>query len=158
MEAPSKRVKLDIGPDEWDSLKMLSGFNNMHATEALPDVLPIGQNSPQLVAHGLYAEQLSGTAFTCPRSTNQRTWAYRIAPSVAQGNARRRLTAYYEQVAPEKLASIDEPLRKCAKMRHFEEIACHKKLYGRLEKKYGVEVKMLEREAPTSKPDEPAEL
>ena len=70
MDAPSKRVKLDIGPDEWDSLKMLSGFNNMHATEALPDTLPIGQNSPQLVAHGLYAEQLSGTAFTCPRSTN----------------------------------------------------------------------------------------
>ena len=85
MEHISKRTKLDIGPDEWDSLKMLSGFNNMHATEALPDVLPIGQNSPQLVAHGLYAEQLSGTAFTCPRSTNQRTWAYRIAPSVAQG-------------------------------------------------------------------------
>ena len=85
MEHISKRTKLDIGPDEWDSLKMLSGFNNMHATEALPDTLPIGQNSPQLVAHGLYAEQLSGTAFTCPRSTNQRTWAYRIAPSVAQG-------------------------------------------------------------------------
>ena len=87
-------------------------------------------------------------AFFCDLST----------PSVAQGNARRRLTAYYEQVAPEKLASIDEPLRKCAKMRHFEEIACHKKLYGRLEKKYGVEVKMLEREAPTSKPDESTEL
>ncbi|VDO40305.1 unnamed protein product [Haemonchus placei] len=32
--------------------------------------------------HGLYAEQLSGTAFTAPRSTNKRSWLYRIRPSV----------------------------------------------------------------------------
>jgi homogentisate 1,2-dioxygenase len=29
--------------------------------------LPQGQNSPQKCAYGLYAEQLSGTAFTAPR-------------------------------------------------------------------------------------------
>lgn len=32
--------------------------------------------------YGLYAEQLSGTAFTAPRSKNQRSWLYRIRPSV----------------------------------------------------------------------------
>ncbi len=58
-----------------------SGFGNEFSTEALPGVLPIGQNSPQKVAHGLYAEQLSGTAFTAPRSDNQRSWLYRIRPA-----------------------------------------------------------------------------
>ena len=32
--------------------------------------------------YGLYAEQLSGTAFTAPRKSNQRSWLYRILPSV----------------------------------------------------------------------------
>ena len=58
-----------------------SGFGNEFSTEALPGVLPIGQNSPQKVARGLYAEQLSGTAFTAPRSENQRSWLYRIRPA-----------------------------------------------------------------------------
>src|SRR5471032_1324276 len=58
-----------------------SGFGNEFATEALPDVLPIGRNSPQQVAKGLYAEQLSGTAFTAPRSHNRRSWLYRIRPA-----------------------------------------------------------------------------
>lgn len=58
-----------------------SGFGNEFATEAIPGVLPAGQNSPQKVAHGLYAEQLSGTAFTAPRSDNQRSWLYRIRPA-----------------------------------------------------------------------------
>jgi homogentisate 1,2-dioxygenase len=59
-----------------------SGFNNEFATEALANTLPQGQNSPQQVAHGLYAEQLSGTAFTAPRAENKRSWLYRIRPSV----------------------------------------------------------------------------
>ncbi len=59
-----------------------SGFGNEHATEALPGALPKGQNSPQKVAYGLYAEQLSGTAFTAPRGENKRSWLYRIRPSV----------------------------------------------------------------------------
>jgi homogentisate 1,2-dioxygenase len=58
-----------------------SGFGNEFATEALPGTLPIGRNSPQKVAHGLYAEQLSGTAFTAPRHTNRRSWLYRIRPA-----------------------------------------------------------------------------
>ena len=58
-----------------------SGFGNEFATEAVPGVLPHGQNSPQRVAHGLYAEQLSGTAFTAPRHSNRRSWLYRIRPA-----------------------------------------------------------------------------
>jgi homogentisate 1,2-dioxygenase len=62
--------------------KYLSGFGNEHATEAVAGTLPAGQNSPQRVAHGLYAEQLSGTPFTVPRVVNRRSWLYRIRPSV----------------------------------------------------------------------------
>lgn len=51
-------------------------------SEAVVGSLPIGQNSPQHCPHGLYAEQLSGTAFTAPRSTNLRSWLYRRKPSV----------------------------------------------------------------------------
>jgi homogentisate 1,2-dioxygenase len=58
-----------------------SGFANEFATEALPGTLPVGRNSPQRVAHGLYAEQISGTAFTAPRHMNRRSWLYRIRPA-----------------------------------------------------------------------------
>jgi homogentisate 1,2-dioxygenase len=34
--------------------------------------LPKNQNSPQKCPYGLYAEQLSGTAFTAPREHNKR--------------------------------------------------------------------------------------
>src|ERR1700686_5676191 len=60
-----------------------SGFGNEFASEAVEGVLPRGQNSPQKVEHGLYTEQLSGTAFTAPRGVNRRTWLYRMRPSVA---------------------------------------------------------------------------
>ncbi|MBN6151816.1 homogentisate 1,2-dioxygenase [Xanthomonas sp. AmX2] len=62
-----------------------SGFGNEFATEAVPGALPQGQNSPQRVAHGLYAEQLSGTAFTAPRGVNRRSWLYRIRPAAVHG-------------------------------------------------------------------------
>src|SRR5690606_19724507 len=67
------------------SLQYLSGFGNEFATEALPGALPVGQNSPQKAPYGLYAEQLSGTAFTAPRSENRRSWLYRIMPSAKHG-------------------------------------------------------------------------
>jgi len=63
----------------------LSGFGNEFATEAVPGTLPDGQNSPQQVAHGLYAEQLSGTAFTARRGENRRSWLYRIRPAAVHG-------------------------------------------------------------------------
>jgi homogentisate 1,2-dioxygenase len=61
----------------------MSGFGNGFETEALPGALPIGRNSPQKCAYGLYAEQLSGSPFTAPRTTNERSWLYRIRPTVA---------------------------------------------------------------------------
>jgi homogentisate 1,2-dioxygenase len=60
---------------------MMTGFANHFATEAVADVLPVGRNSPQHLPYGLYAEQLSATAFTVPRSENRRSWLYRIRPS-----------------------------------------------------------------------------
>ena len=60
----------------------MSGFGNSFETEALPGALPIGRNSPQRCAYGLYAEQLSGSPFTAPRGSNERSWLYRIRPSV----------------------------------------------------------------------------
>ena len=62
-----------------------SGFGNEYATEALPGALPVGQNSPQKAPYGLYAEQLSGTAFTAPRHQNRRSWLYRIRPASMHG-------------------------------------------------------------------------
>jgi homogentisate 1,2-dioxygenase len=62
-------------------LNYQSGFANEFATEAIAATLPVGQNSPQRVAHGLYAEQISGTAFTAPRHLNRRSWLYRIRPA-----------------------------------------------------------------------------
>jgi len=64
-----------------EARRYTSGFGNSHATEAIVGALPIGQNSPQDVPFGLYAEQLSGAAFTAPRSENRRSWVYRLRPS-----------------------------------------------------------------------------
>ncbi len=60
----------------------MPGFGNDFETEALTGALPSGQNSPQRCAYGLYAEQLSGSPFTAPRGINERSWLYRIRPSV----------------------------------------------------------------------------
>ena len=60
----------------------MSGFGNTFETEALPGALPVGRNSPQKVNYGLYAEQLSGSPFTAPQASNQRSWLYRIRPTV----------------------------------------------------------------------------
>ncbi len=62
-----------------------TGFGNWFETEAVPGTLPQGRNSPQKVAHGLYAEQLTGTAFTAPRHANRHAWLYRIRPGAVHG-------------------------------------------------------------------------
>jgi homogentisate 1,2-dioxygenase len=71
------------------ALAYMPGFGNHFASEALPGALPQGQNSPQRCPYGLYAEQLSGTAFTAPRAANRRTWMYRIRPGVMHRPFRR---------------------------------------------------------------------
>ncbi len=68
-----------------NDIRYQSGFGNEFATEAVAGTLPQGRNSPQRVAHGLYAEQLSGTAFTTPRHANRRSWLYRMRPAVTHG-------------------------------------------------------------------------
>ncbi|WP_199547001.1 homogentisate 1,2-dioxygenase [Streptomyces sp. N35] len=64
-------------------LTYLTGFGNEHSSEAVPGALPVGRNSPQRAPLGLYAEQLSGSAFTEPRAHSRRSWLYRIHPSAA---------------------------------------------------------------------------
>ncbi|KAL4194731.1 hypothetical protein AMTRI_Chr05g69960 [Amborella trichopoda] len=66
----------------FSSLEYQSGFGNVFSSEAMGGALPRDQNSPLLCPFGLYAEQISGTAFTAPRKLNQRSWLYRIKPSV----------------------------------------------------------------------------
>ncbi|TMI10266.1 MAG: homogentisate 1,2-dioxygenase [Betaproteobacteria bacterium] len=85
-------------------LRYQPGFGSELATEALPGALPQGQNSPQKVGYGLYAEQFSGTAFTAPRHANRRSWLYRLRPAVAHGgfrllDARLLKSAPFEEVA-----------------------------------------------------------
>jgi homogentisate 1,2-dioxygenase len=72
-----------------DEFRYSSGFGNEFATEAVEGSLPAGRNSPQQAPLGLYAEQLSGTAFTQPRSVNRRSWVYRILPSARHPAFRR---------------------------------------------------------------------
>ena len=69
-----------------NDLRYMTGFGNECAAEAVPGTLPVGRNSPQRVAHGLYAEQISGTAFTAPRGENRRSWLYRIRPGAMHGS------------------------------------------------------------------------
>ena len=59
----------------------LTGFGAHFTSEAVSGALPKGRNSPQRPAFGLYAEQLSGTAFTAPRHENRRSWLYRMRPA-----------------------------------------------------------------------------
>src|ERR1700688_5143235 len=79
----SRSTQMKSNGHATNELRYQSGFGNEFASEAVEGVLPRGQNSPQKVEHGLYTEQLSGTAFTAPRGVNRRTWLYRIRPSVA---------------------------------------------------------------------------
>src|SRR5437016_12178515 len=79
----------------------MSGFGNSFETEALAGALPIGRNSPQKIRFGLYAEQLSGSPFTAPQATNQRSWLYRIRPSVKHSGRYREVDRAYMRTAPE---------------------------------------------------------
>ena len=78
----------------------MPGFGNDFETEALPGALPQGRNSPQKCNYGLYGEQLSGTAFTAPSHQNERTWCYRIRPSVQHTHRFRKITLPYWKSAP----------------------------------------------------------
>jgi homogentisate 1,2-dioxygenase len=85
LPAGGRKPAIDMEPtmdgDADQKLLYLSGFGNEFASEALPGVLPQGQNAPQTPPRGLYTEQLSGTPFTAPRAENRRSWLYRVQPS-----------------------------------------------------------------------------
>src|SRR6516164_8367965 len=78
----------------------MSGFGNGFETEALPGALPVGRNSPQKCPYGLYAEQLSGSPFTAPRVANERSWLYRIRPTVKHWGRFRKVDGGLWRTAP----------------------------------------------------------
>jgi homogentisate 1,2-dioxygenase len=96
---------------EPTSLHYLTGFGNQHSSEARPGALPIGRNSPQRAPLGLYAELLSGSAFTAPRADNQRTWMYRRRPSVMVGGYEALPHPYWKSGAAAGEAALPDPLR-----------------------------------------------
>ena len=92
-------------------LRYQCGFGNHFASEAVPGTLPVGRNSPQKPARGLYAELLSGTAFTAPRAANLRTWMYRRRPSVRCGAYAPFEQPHWKTGAAGGLAAPPDPLR-----------------------------------------------
>lgn len=86
----------------------MSGFGNGFETEALPGALPVARNSPQKCPYGLYAEQLSGSPFTAPRKTNERSWLYRIRPTVAHWSDFQKMDARLWRTAPAR--EVDMPI------------------------------------------------
>ncbi|MBW8843993.1 MAG: homogentisate 1,2-dioxygenase [Burkholderiales bacterium] len=92
-------------------LTYLAGFGNQHQSEAAPGALPIGRNSPQRAPHGLYAELLSGSAFTAPRADNRRTWLYRRRPSVVVGGYEPVAHALWKSGAAQGECASPDPLR-----------------------------------------------
>lgn len=89
-------------------LRYQTGFANHFSSEALPGALP-AQNSPQRCPYGLYAEQLSGTAFTAPRAANRRSWLYRMRPAAMHRPFRRIQNERIEAHFP--VATPPDPLR-----------------------------------------------
>ncbi len=86
--------------DQGITAGYMSGFGNDFETEALPGALPQGMNSPQKCNYGLYGEQLSGTAFTAPAHQNERTWCYRLRPSVTHSHRYEKIDIPYWKSAP----------------------------------------------------------
>jgi homogentisate 1,2-dioxygenase len=107
---------LGVSTGVSEPTEYMSGFGNEFASEALAGALPQGRNSPQRCPFGLYAEQLSGTAFTAPRAANRRSWLYRIRPAVTHqpfARFKHRLiddAAHADPVAPNQLRWDPLPL------------------------------------------------
>ncbi|KAH7114315.1 homogentisate 1,2-dioxygenase-like protein [Dendryphion nanum] len=72
-----------FGTRRNDPYEYQSGFGNSFESEAVPGTIPKGQNSPRCVRFGLYAEQMTATAFVAPRHLNKKAWLYRARPAVA---------------------------------------------------------------------------
>ena len=94
-----------------NELQYQSGFGNQFQSEAVQGALPVGRNSPQRAPLGLYAELLSGSAFTAPRAENRRTWIYRRQPSVLTGACTPLPHAFLKTGAAEGEHAPPDPLR-----------------------------------------------
>jgi homogentisate 1,2-dioxygenase len=92
-------------------LNYQSGFGNEFATEAVAGALPLGRNSPQRAPHGLYAELISGTAFTAPRADNRRSWLYRRQPSVVTAKYQTYRQDLWTTGAAQGMKTAPEPMR-----------------------------------------------
>ena len=88
-----------------------AGFGNQLHSQAVPGTLPVGRNSPQRPALGLYTELLSGSAFTAPRAENRRTWLYRRQPSVVAGAYTPYPQPWWKTGAAEGESAPPDPLR-----------------------------------------------
>lgn len=93
-------MPIPVSPAGGDRPAYLSGFANDFESEAIAGALPRGRNSPQRPMYGLYAEQLSGTAFTAPRAENRRSWLYRLRPSAMHDRYKRAATPASLVTAP----------------------------------------------------------
>ncbi|KAK3030264.1 hypothetical protein RJ639_039847 [Escallonia herrerae] len=82
-----------------DLVEYQSGFGNHFSSEAIAGALPKDQNNPLVCPYGLYAEQISGTSFTAPRKLNQRSWLYRIKPSVTHEPFKSRIPHHEKLVS-----------------------------------------------------------
>ena len=112
---------------ETSSWTYLQGFGNELESSCWPGALPVGRNNPRHVPYGLYTEQISGTAFTKPRSHgNRRTWLYRIQPRVSatvgapaqalykhnnNNNTNNKERVYFGHTAPSQCEPVVDPLR-----------------------------------------------
>ena len=93
------------------TLSYLHGLGNHHESSAIAGALVEGCNSPQKVPLGLYAEQLSGSAFTAPRANNLRSWLYRIRPSVLHGEYTPLAHPFFSGTPFSSLYTPPNPLR-----------------------------------------------
>ena len=89
-----------IGYLRYQLIRLISVTDSdSFASEAVPGTLPQGRNSPRNVRFGLYAEQMTASAFVAPRHLNKKAWLYRARPSVAHQGFVSRLFCFESMTA-----------------------------------------------------------
>ena len=88
------KKKFNFAPAPVGKYKYINGWGGYNNSEARPGTVPPLGNTPQKCPYGLYAEQISGTAFTKVQHENQRSWKYRIRPAAGQRFVRLKSTEY----------------------------------------------------------------
>jgi homogentisate 1,2-dioxygenase len=103
--ADSGQAAVDAGDAGWIYAGLRQRFRDGGAAGRAP-------RRPELAAaraYGLYAEQLSGSPFTAPRGTNERSWLYRIRPSVQHTPRFKKTALPYWKTGP-CLGEHDRPI------------------------------------------------